>query len=69
MIEMYQDHCQVVVDSLSGTRAADEQTLGSLAVLSERLERVKKLGGRFSFVRFSHAVEQLKTRSTSVPVG
>jgi hypothetical protein len=69
MIEMYQDHCEVVKDSLSGKRTIDEQTLASVAVLEERLGHVRKLGGKFSSIRFSPAVEQLKTHTSKVAVG
>jgi hypothetical protein len=69
MIEMYQDHCEVIKDSLSGKRTIDEQTLASVAVLDERLQQVKKLGGRFSSIRFSPAVEQIQTCPSKVAVG
>ena len=68
MMELYSDHCQIVRDGLSGRATVDEQTLASVAVLGERLEHVRKLGGKFSQIEFSPAVEQLKTRSSGLAV-
>jgi len=69
MLELYPNHCEVVKDSLNGTRAIDEQTLTSLEVLNDRLERVKKLGGKFASVAFSPAVGQLRRKPSKVAVG
>ena len=68
MLELYLDHCEVVKDSLKGTRAIDEQTFASLEVLSDRLERVKKLGGRFADVAFSPAAEHLRKQAGKLAV-
>jgi hypothetical protein len=69
MLELYPNHCEVVKDSLNGTRAIDEQTLTSLEVLNDRLERVKKLGGKFASIAFSPAAEQLRKQSSKLAVG
>jgi hypothetical protein len=69
MLELYPNHCEVVKDSLNGTRAIDEQTLASLEVLNDRLERVKKLGGKFASIAFSPAAEQLRKQSSKLAVG
>jgi hypothetical protein len=66
MLELYPDHCEVVKESLSGARNVDEQTLASVAVLNERLQRVKKMGQKFSIVEFSPAVKKLKSHSNKV---
>ena len=66
MIGMDSNHCQVVRESIVGERAIDEQTFASLAVLSERLERLRKLDKVFSAVEFSSAVKKLKTRNNRV---
>ena len=47
MIEVDSNYCQIVRDSLAGERAIDEQTFASLAILNERLERLKKFGKNF----------------------
>ena len=68
MLELYPDHCEVVTNSLNGTRAIDEQTFASLEVLNDRLERVKKLGGKFTGVAFSPAAEHLRKQSSRLAV-
>ena len=62
------NHIKVVNDSLNGRHPVDENTYNSLAVLAERLERLKKSNELFNFVRFSEDVEQLKKNSVPVAV-
>jgi len=69
MSEMDARHCQIVQESLAHKRMLDERTFASLAVLTDRLERLKKLGKPFSEVGFSPAVEQLRKRQKPVAVG
>ena len=59
MIEGDSNHCQIVRDGIVGKRAVDEQTLASLAILTERLERLKNLDKTFGDVEFSAAVKKL----------
>ncbi len=59
MIESDSNHCQIVRDSIVGKRAVDEQTFASLAILTERLERLKNLDKTFGDVEFSAAVKRL----------
>jgi hypothetical protein len=66
MLELYPDHCEVVKESLSGTKTIDEQTYASVAALDERLQRVRKLGQKFAIVEFSPAVKKLKNHSNKV---
>jgi hypothetical protein len=68
MMDLYQDHCEVVKETLAGTRTVDEQTLASVAVLEERLLRVKKLGTKFSIIELSPAVKNLKNHSNKLAV-
>ena len=68
-MEVASNHCRIVNESLSGERAVDEQTFASLAILSERLERLKRLGNIFSNIEFSPDIERLKSRVNTVPVG
>jgi len=68
MLELYPDHCEVIKDNLNRIRTIDEQTFVSLEVLNDRLERVKKLGGRFAEVAFSPAVEHLKKQAGKLAV-
>ncbi len=69
MIGTDSNHCRIVAESLAGDRGVDEQTLASLAILDERLERLKKLDNAFSGVTFSRDVEQLRSRSNAIAVG
>ena len=69
MIGTDSNHCRIVAESLAGDRGVDEQTLASLAILDERLERLKKLDDAFSDVAFSRAVEQLRSQSSVIAVG
>jgi hypothetical protein len=62
------NHFQVVKDSISGERGVDEQTLASLTILAERLERLKKLDNAFSDIAFSPAVKKLAKRANTVAV-
>ena len=69
MTGMDSNYCQIVRDSLTKKKGVDEQTFASLAVLTERLERVRGLGEAFSKVGFSPAVKRLKTQKDIVAVG
>jgi len=68
MIAVDLNYCQIVKESLAGERAVDEQTFTSLAVLSERLERLKNLDKIFGGVTFSPSVKKLKGREKTVAV-
>lgn len=65
---MDSNHCQIVQKSLSGERAVDEQTFASLAVLNERMERLKERGMDFSNVRFSDVAKKLAKQENSIAV-
>jgi hypothetical protein len=69
MVKVNSSHCRIVRDSLAGERAVDGQTFVSLAVLEERLERLRRLDEAFCDVEFSSAVEKLKNRQPHLPVG
>jgi len=69
MIGTDSNHCRIVAESLAAERPVDEQTLASLAILDDRLERLKKLDEAFSGVAFSRAVEQLRSQSSTIAVG
>jgi len=68
-VQVASNHYQIVKDSLTGKRAIDEQTFASLSVLTERLERLKKLGKAFSEITFSPAVEELRSRQNTMVAG
>jgi len=56
------NHFKVITDSLAGDRPTDEETFSSIAVLAERLERIKKTNALFDGVGFSEQVEELALR-------
>ena len=68
MIGMESNHCQVIRDVLSGQKAIDEKTLASLAILTERLERLKKADKAFDAVCFSSAVRKLAGRKDALAI-
>lgn len=68
MVETDLNHFSVVKESLSGNRAADEQTFASIAILNERLQRLKERGHPFSEISFSIDVKKLKKRQKPVAV-
>lgn len=69
MIGMESNHCRIVMDSITGERAADEQTFASLTILAERLEQLKKLDKIFGSVTFSPAVKKLARQKSTLAVG
>ena len=68
MIGTDSNHCRIVAGSLVGEREVDERTFTSLAILGERLERLKEIDGAFSGVEFSPDVERLQTQKRTVTV-
>ena len=69
MIEMDSNHCRIVAKSLVGEREVDEQTFASLAILGEKLERLKKIDEAFSDIVFSSAVKKLQSQKNAVVLG
>ena len=68
MIGMDSNHCRTVRESLEGKRELDEHTFAAIAVLSERLERLKNSNSTFAGISFSPAVEKLQKKMTKVAV-
>ena len=66
MIGMDSKHCRIVKDALRGNRTVDEQTYASIAVLDDRLERLKDFDKMFSGVEFSEAVSKLTEQKVAV---
>jgi len=62
------NHCRNISRALAGEKSVDEQTFASLAILSERLSRLKRLDKGFSGVRFSPYVMKLKRQRNAVSV-
>lgn len=53
------DHCEVVMESLSGERRIDEQTFASINLLAEKLQAVQKVHRSLVNVEFSPQVQAL----------
>ena len=69
MIGKDSNHCRTVAESLAGKRKVDEQTFASLAILDERLERLRNLSEAFSGVQFSPNAAKLLARKNAIAVG
>ena len=69
MIGTDSNHYRIVAESLAGKKEVNEQTFASMAVLEERLERLKKLDDVFSGVVFSPDAEKLLSQKNAVAVG
>jgi len=57
MIKKDLDHCRVVSEWLNGASVSDDQAGTSLAVLDDRLERLKRIGHRYADISFSPTVQ------------
>jgi hypothetical protein len=69
MTERDLGHCRIVSESLNGQRGIDEHTFAALAILHERLERLKELDDSFSGVTFSPEAKKLQNQANAVPIG
>jgi hypothetical protein len=68
MTDLFKDHCEVVQDSLHGTRETDDRTFASLEILKDRLDRVKRMSPKFAIVEFSPAVYKMRKSSNKLAV-
>jgi hypothetical protein len=59
MFGKHSDHFKIINDSLTGTSPVDEETFSSVAVLAERLEKLKRNSDDFNDVTFSPELEEL----------
>ncbi len=59
MFEKQSDHFRIINDSLTGTSPVDEETFSCVAVLAERLEKLKKNSDYFNDIAFSPQLEEL----------
>ncbi len=63
------NHYRIVRESVAGDRPVDEQTCASVAILAERLERLKQSSSLFAGVTFSRHVKGLKCQVESLVMG
>jgi hypothetical protein len=68
MFTIEQDHCEIVRDSLAGSRNIDEQTFASINILAERLENVHKQHRTFIDIEFSPHVQALAEQEMKLAV-
>ncbi|OHB56959.1 MAG: hypothetical protein A2173_10585 [Planctomycetes bacterium RBG_13_44_8b] len=68
-MEAASNYFRIVNESLTDEREVDERTFASLAVFTERLERLRGLDSLFSDVDFSPDVKRIRSRAHAVPVG
>ena len=68
MFETDLNHYETIRDSLADENAIDERTYASIAILQERLERLRAIDGIFSDVSFSPAVQRLAVRQSEAAV-
>ena len=63
------DNLRIVNESLAGDRPVDEQTQAALAILAERLERLKQSSSLFAEIGFSPHVKKLKRQAEAFVMG
>jgi hypothetical protein len=68
MTDLFRDHCEVVQDSLHGTRETDERTFASLEILKDRLDKVKRMSPKLAIVEFSPAIDKMRKSSNKLAV-
>ncbi|MFA5555034.1 MAG: hypothetical protein WCZ89_06825 [Phycisphaerae bacterium] len=69
IVEMCASEFQIIKDAVTRRREVDEQTLSAAAILQDRLERVRSLGGKFGSVGFSSDMKKLLRHRGLVTVG
>jgi hypothetical protein len=68
MIGMESRHCQIVTETLNGTRPADNQSLASMEILSQRLEKLQKLNKAFAKIELSSQAKELMKQKSALAV-
>jgi hypothetical protein len=62
MTRMEFDSLKVVTESLEGKRNVDEDTFASVAILSDKLERLRKISKKYCAVEFSPYVKNIMAK-------
>lgn len=63
------DNLRIVSETLAGERPVDEQTHTAVAILAERLERLKQSSRLFAGITFSPHVKNLKRQAEALVLG
>lgn len=69
MAGMDSEYFNVLQQNLNGQKAPDTQTNVCLAVLDDRLQRLKRLGKQFEDIDFSPAVKKISRQNAALAVG
>ncbi len=63
------DHIRIVNEALAGDRPVDEQAQAAVAILAERLQRLKQSSRLFAGITFSPHVKKLQRQAEALVVG
>lgn len=63
------DNFRIVNEVLAGERGVDEQTHAAVAILTERLERLKQSSSLFAEITLSPHVNRLKRQAEALVLG
>ncbi len=63
------DNLRIVNETLAGDRPVDEQTQAAVAILAERLQRLRQSSRLFAGITFSPHVTQLQRQTEALMVG
>ena len=63
------DNLRIVNETLTGDRPVDEQTQAAVAILAERLQRLKQSSRLFAGITFSPHVRKLQKQAETLMVG
>jgi hypothetical protein len=63
------DNLRIVNETLAGERPVDEQTQAAVAILAERLERLKQSSRLFAGITFSPQVNKLREQAEALVMG
>jgi hypothetical protein len=63
------DNLRIVNETLTGDRPVDEQTQAAVAILAERLQRLKQSSRLFAGIAFSPHVRKMQERAETLMVG
>jgi hypothetical protein len=63
------DNLRIINEALAGARPVDEQTHAAMAILAERLGRLKQSSSLFANITFSPHVKKLQRQAEALVLG
>lgn len=63
------DNLRIISGTLAGERPVDEQTQAAMAILAERLERLKQRSSLFADIAFSPHAKKLARQAEALVIG